>query len=149
MPERIIDGVGEGSYNLELSAVGENLERIRNFIAGIAGEMGFDRQHINQIELIVDEACSNVIQHAYKNGNCREKTIRVSVKKHPGKIEIAIADRGDGFDPAAVKSPNLEEYQKKMIVGGLGLYLIKKFSDEVQFNIRPGVRNEVRMVKFL
>lgn len=145
----IINRAQIGCHYLELPAEYENLDYICKFISGIAGSMGFSEQHIYQIELIVDEACSNVIKHAYRNSRHPKKIIQAGVEKHPEKIEIIIADSGSGFDPAAIKTPDLKEYQKKMIRGGLGLYLIKHFSDDVQFSIQPGVRNEVKMVKFL
>ena len=42
------------------------LHRIRDFIAGIATEVGIDQQDIDNIELAVDEACTNVIEHGYE-----------------------------------------------------------------------------------
>jgi serine/threonine-protein kinase RsbW len=149
MSDRIKNGTQKNRYFLEIPAECENLGHVCKFVSGIAGSMGFSEQHLHQIELIVDEACTNVIKHAYQTGNYPRKIIQAKVEKHPEKIAIVIADRGAGFDPAAIKSPNLKEYQKRMIIGGLGLYLIKQFSDEVHFRIQPGVRNEVRMVKFL
>lgn len=149
MSYRTINGISNGTYSLEIPAANENLDHVRRFISGIAGNMGFSEEHVYQIELIVDEACSNVIKHAYKNCCSSRKIIRIKVKKHPRKIEIVVADRGAGFDPAAIGTPDLRKYQEKMIVGGLGLYLIHNFCDEVKFNIRPGVRNAVKMVKFL
>jgi serine/threonine-protein kinase RsbW len=149
MSDRIKNGIQKSNYYLEIPAECENLRHVCEFVSGIAGSMGFSDQQLHQIELIVDEACTNIIKHAYPNGNYSKKTIQARVKKCPEKIEIVIADRGAGFDPAAIKNPDLKEYQKRMIMGGLGLYLIKQFSDEVHFRIHPGVRNEVKMVKFL
>jgi serine/threonine-protein kinase RsbW len=136
-------------YRLELPAKGENLDLICQFIGGIAGKMGFCEQHIYQIELIVDEACANVVKHAYKKRVTPREIIQLTVEKHADKIEIAVADRGGGFDPAALKTPDMDVYLKNSLNGGLGLHLIKQFSDDVKFDINPGIRNEVKMVKFL
>ena len=76
-----------------------NLGIIRKFITGIATMMGFSKDEIYQIELAVDEACTNVISHAYIDEDYKEKNINVTVKKKPDQIEITIADRGVGFDP--------------------------------------------------
>lgn len=149
MSYKKINDVSNGTYSLELPAANENLDHVRRFISAIAENMGFSEEHVHQIELIVDEACSNVIKHAYKNCCSSNKIIRIKVKKHPKKIEIVVTDRGAGFDPTAIGTPDLRKYQEKMIVGGLGLYLIHNFCDEVQFSIQPGVRNAVKMVKFL
>lgn len=145
----IINSVKNHLYCLELPAACENLEHIRGFVSGIAGRMGFSEEQISQIELIVDEACCNVIKHAYKNNTSPDNTIQMTIQKFVNKIEIVIADKGPGFDPATIEQPDWKRYQKKMIMGGLGLYLIKSFSDELQFSFQPGVRNEVKMVKFL
>lgn len=137
------------SYCLKLPADSANLDIIRKFIAGIAENMGFSEEDIYQIELAVDEACANVIKHAYVGDNTREKEIHVRVKTQAKKIEITIADRGIGFNPNSIQTPNMEEYLKRMKPGGLGLHLIKTLMDKVSFRINPGVRNEVKMSKLL
>ena len=137
------------SFRLKLPAASENLDIIRKFISGIAENMGFSEEDIYQIELAVDEACANVIRHAYVGENTKEKHIHVSVKTKSKRIEIVIADTGVGFNPDTIKTPNMDEYLKKMKPGGLGLHLIKTLMDEVNFRINPGVRNEVKMSKNL
>lgn len=133
---------------LKLLADCANLGIIRKFITGIATMMGFSKDEIYQIELAVDEACTNVINHAYMDKGSKEKNINVTVKKKPDQIEITIADRGVGFDPDALKTPNMDEYLKGRKPGGLGVHLIKTLMDEVNFRIKPGVRNEVEIVKY-
>lgn len=137
------------SFRLKLPANSENLDIIRKFIAGIAENMGFSEEEIYQIELAVDEACANVIRHAYVEENTKDKNIHVSVKSKAALIEITIADTGVGFNPDEIQTPNMDEYLKKMKPGGLGLHLIKTLMDEVNFRINPGVRNEVQMTKHL
>lgn len=151
MPGKKVHTLSEknNSYRLKLPADSANLDIIRKFIAGIAENMGFSEEDIYQIELAVDEACANVIKHAYVGDNTREKEIHVRVKTQPQKIEITIADRGIGFNPNAIQTPNMEEYLKRMKPGGLGLHLIKTLMDKVSFRIHPGVRNEVKMSKLL
>ncbi len=137
------------TFRLKLPANSENLDIIRKFVSGIAENIGFDEENIYQIELAVDEACANVIKHAYKNTNTFPREISVTVREKVDRIEIAIADRGVGFNPKALKTPNMDEYLKRMKPGGLGVHLIKTLMDKVTFHIKPGVRNEVKMVKIL
>ena len=136
-------------FRLELPAKGENVDLVCKFISGIAGKMGFCEQHVYQIELIVDEACANVVKHAYKKTVFTRENLELVVEKHAEKIEISVADEGEGFDPGAIQPPDMEAYQRDPLNGCLGLHLIKQFSDEVKFDMNPGVRNEVKMVKFL
>lgn len=136
-------------FRLKLPADSANLDLIRKFVSGIAIGMGFDEEEIYQIELAVDEACANVINHAYREKPEAEKLINITVRKKPKKLEIVIADKGVGFDPSELTSPDMNEYLKRMKPGGLGVHLFRTLMDEVQFSIRPGVRNAVKMVKYL
>lgn len=139
----------DNSFRLKLPANSENLDIIRKFISGIAENMGFSEEEIYQIELAVDEACSNVIRHAYVGRDNEKDGILVTVKTKPKQIVISITDTGVGFNPNSIKTPNMDEYLKRMKPGGLGLHLIKTLMDEVSFRIKPGVRNEVKMTKTL
>lgn len=137
------------TYRMKLPADSGNLDIIRKFIAGISENMGFNDEEVYKIELAVDEACANVIKHAYLTNSKREPIINIEAQEKNDRIEIVISDKGKGFDPSKVKKPEIEEYMKKMKRGGLGIYLIKELMDKVSFRIKAGVRNEVRMVKFL
>ncbi|NOX36521.1 MAG: ATP-binding protein [Calditrichaeota bacterium] len=136
-------------YRLRLPAETRNLDIIRKFVVGIAEQCGFSEEDVYNIELAVDEAASNVIKHAYTHQTSNEKIIDVAVRERSDGLEIVIGDKGKGFDPQAVKPPDMGEYMKKLKSGGLGLYLIKKLMDKVSFRMRPGVRNEIRMIKYL
>lgn len=136
-------------FRLKLPADSENLDIIRRFISGIATNMGFSGDGIYEIELAVDEACANVVKHAYADGDPDDHVISVTVRSKSDRIEIRIADRGAGFNPDGLEAPVMEKYLQEMKSGGLGVHLIRTLMDEVKFYIKPGVRNEVKMVKFL
>lgn len=136
-------------YKLKLPAESENLDIIRKFIFGIVSDMGFSEEEIYQIELAVDEACANIINHAYIGELNSEENINVAVVKKSDRVEITIADKGIGFDPDSLETPNMDEYLKRMRPGGLGVHLIKTLMDKVTFHIDPGVCNQVKMIKIL
>jgi len=137
-------------FRIKLPSETANLDIIRKFVSGIAENLGFSDDDIYKIELAVDEACSNVIKHAYRNmkNNRKEKIIDITVKIKPKQLEIIVADKGKGFHPEKLREPKIEEYMKKMKRGGLGIYLMKSMMDEVKFKIKPGVRNEVKLIKY-
>ena len=139
--------VQQTTYRLRLPSRTENLELIRDFVSKIARNAGFSEEEVGKIQLAVDEACTNVVKHAY-NGDTR-KPIDVAVRIDYDRLTIVVADEGKGFDPKAVEISDLSEYLAELKVGGLGIYLIRTLMDEVEYDIRPGVRNEVRMVKYL
>ncbi|RMD97750.1 MAG: ATP-binding protein [Calditrichaeota bacterium] len=137
----------ENLFQLKIPSQTDNLEIIREFVAKIASRMGFNEDDISKIELAVDEACTNVIKHAYRKN--QKKAIDISLFLQPQKLTIVVADQGKGFDPRKLKTPEMSEYLAKMQVGGLGVYLMRTLMDEVEFKSRPGKGNEVRMVKYL
>lgn len=137
------------TFRMKIPANSENLDIVRKFVSGIAENMGFNEDEVYQIELAVDEACANVIKHAYTgtNTNSRLRNIFVTVRQRKEGIEITIADKGKGFNPDELRTPDMDEYLKRMKPGGLGVHLIKTLMDKVTFHIKPGVRNEVKMFK--
>ena len=135
-------------FHLKLPIETANLEIVREFVARIAQNMGFSEENIHRIELAVDEASTNVIRHAYKDSKTNQKFLAVEVTAHQDRLEIDVIDSGKGFDPTRVKTPEMDVYLKKMKRGGLGLYLIKTLMDKVEYIIKPGVKNRVRMVKY-
>jgi len=110
--------------------------------------MGSPNDEIYQIELAVDEACANVIEHAYIDEDSKEGNIDVTVKKNRYQIAITIADFGVGFNPDTLITPDMDEYFKERKPGSLGVHLIRTLMDEVNFCINPGFCNEVKMVKY-
>ena len=134
-------------FKLKISSATENLEIIREFINNVATKAGFSGESVDQIELAVDEACTNVIKHAYKYSSNRMLDISVFLDNE--KIEIIIMDKGAGFNPDNLPIPNLEKYMRAAKVGGLGIHLMRTLMDEVNFSINPGKKNQVSLVKYL
>ena len=125
----------------------DNLSIIREVVAKVAGIVGFDSDDISKIELAVDEACANVIKHAY--GKNSGQTIDVQIKTDNKKLMVIVSDKGKGFKPENLQFPDMKEYLSEMRVGGLGIYLIETLMDKVDFDVRPGVKNQVKMIKYL
>lgn len=134
-------------FHLKIPGRLENLERIRNFISGIAAGMGFGKDDINKIELAIDEACTNVIKHAYRD--VPDGDIDINVKSDDKKIAIKVTDYGKSFNHETIEMPDMEKYLAELRVGGLGIYLMKTLMDEVDYKVGPGNTNNVIMVKFL
>lgn len=137
----------KSEYKLRIPSQTDNLELIRDFVSKLASKVGFGVDDVGKIELAVDEACTNVIKHAYKKDP--SKPIDIAIKIYLNKFTIVITDRGKGFDPSKLKIPNMKEYLAELRVGGLGIYLMRSLMDEVDYEVKPGVRNKVTMVKYL
>lgn len=142
--------------SLTIPARYDQLRRANAFVSELAAQVGFAGLQLNRIELAVDEACSNIIQHAYANRT--DGRIYIRVQAFPGeRIVITIIDTGDPFDPDAVPVHDPNADLDNLKVGGLGLFLIKRVMDEVkfEFNVRgdggaqPERFNRLTMVKHL
>ena len=125
----------------------ERLIRVREFVSTAARKFGFGDEDVSKIALAVDEACTNIIKHAYESDP--RKNISVTIKGRNGTFEVAIRDSGAEFDPAGVPSPDMQEYLTHYRRGGLGMYLMKSLMDKIEYNIKPGRPNEVRLTKYL
>jgi serine/threonine-protein kinase RsbW len=125
----------------------DNLREVREFVGEEARTFGFTEEDVANIILAVDEACTNIIKHAYQYAT--DKVIEVSLHPVKQKFEIRIYDNGRPFDPSTIRQPDLKEHIGHRKRGGLGVYLMKKLMDKVEYNFHRGKRNEVRLTKYL
>jgi serine/threonine-protein kinase RsbW len=125
----------------------ENLSKIRTFIQDITSAVGFTQKSIDNMMLAVDEACTNIIKHAYKSYPDGE--IIIKVKYEAKKLIITIIDYGKAFAPETVPEPDIQEYYRQHKVGGLGMYLMKTLMDDVEYISVPGKYNQVLLSKSL
>jgi serine/threonine-protein kinase RsbW len=137
----------ERTFKLHVPSSTENLAMIRDFVGKIGERAGMSPGDLLKLELAVDEACANVIEHAYGSDDTCEVTVKATLDSE--QVEITIEDTGRGFDPSTVAEINLEQLVLKRSTGGLGMRLIRSFMDEVQYQIVNGEKNELRMVKRL
>jgi anti-sigma regulatory factor (Ser/Thr protein kinase) len=120
---------------------------IRDFVGRIGERAGFGASDLAKLELAVDEACANVMEHAYGSDATREVMVKATVDAE--SVQIRIVDTGKGFDPDQISQPDLEQLIRERRTGGLGMRLIRSVMDEVQYEIVPGEKNELRMTKRL
>lgn len=106
---------------------------------------GFDERSVLQIQVAVDEACANIIQHAYAGEKDGDMEIRCCLDGH--SFVVRVRDWGRGFDPEAVKKPDIDAPLEERCLGGLGLFLIRQFMDQAEYNFDPVHGNELVMVK--
>ena len=130
---------------LRLGAILENVTTAMDFVVEAARAGGFGDQALYQIRLAVDEACANVVEHAYRGTDRGEMEISCWLEDHD--FVIHIRDWGEGFDPHSVPSPDLAVPLEERGLGGLGL--IRHMMDKVQYHSDPILGNEMVMTKRL
>ena len=137
----------ERTFTLQVPSSTGNLAMIRDFVNSVGEQAGMSPAEVAQLELAVDEACANVIEHAYGHDTTKEVSVRATIDGD--KMEIDVTDTGQGFDPTAVEQLELERLVSDRKTGGLGMRLMKTLMDEVHYEIIPGKKNELRMIKRL
>ncbi|GAB4126808.1 MAG: hypothetical protein Fur0015_00370 [Ignavibacteriales bacterium] len=125
----------------------DNLSVVRDFIQSYASKCGLEKSEISKIVLAVDEACTNIIKHAYKFSP--EGDIHLKINCLPKKFIVSITDKGNHFNPELIPEPDLQAYQKEKKKGGLGIFLIKKLMDEVTYKNLSNNLNQVELVKYI
>jgi serine/threonine-protein kinase RsbW len=129
----------------KFSADFKNLDSIREFVGDIAEAAGFSGREIYSVQLATDEACSNVIEHAYKG--IPRGMIDISCETGDGMMTVVIHDHGKVFDMSRVRKPNLSRELSEREVGGLGVYLMHNLMDEVHFSSSKKTGNTLTMIK--
>jgi serine/threonine-protein kinase RsbW len=100
---------------------------------------------VNAVELAVDEACSNIVEHAYRG--VKKGEIECTCDAGPEALTIILRDHGRPFDVSAVPEPDLDTNLKDRRVGGLGIFIMKKLMDEVHFETLGKSGNLLTLVK--
>jgi serine/threonine-protein kinase RsbW len=125
----------------------DHLLEVREFVAQAARDFGFSEEETSKIALAVDEACTNIIKHAYQYKP--DQKITIAIFRQRTSFEISIVDEGKKFDPESIRPLNLKDHLSHYRRGGLGVYLMKTLMDKVEYNTLSGKKNEVRLTKFL
>src|SRR5512145_1373735 len=113
----------------------KNLAAISEFAAAAAKAAGLDETAIYSIQMAVDEACSNIIEHAYGGEN--RGTIECTCCDSDSAFTIILRDHGQAFDPNRVASPDTQASIEDRPIGGLGLFFIRQLMDDVRFEFKP------------
>ena len=138
----------QGPFELQLPGVLDSLGQLCAFAYQTATDSGLNEHTSWEIELAVDEAATNIIQHAYAPN--RPGDVRLVCGREGSRFNIVLYDRGLPFDPETVPAPDLTSSIDTREAGGLGIYLMGRMMDEVRFEYNPETgENELRMIKFV
>jgi serine/threonine-protein kinase RsbW len=132
-------------FSLTVNSRLERLSEIANFIELAARESGLNEDQIYDVQMAVDEACANVIEHAYHGRT--DGTIDIVCEKRDHEFVVTIRDFGERFNPKKVARPQIGVPLSRRNIGGLGLFFMHKMMDKVQFDFAAGSGNRLTMVK--
>lgn len=135
---------------MKVPAKPEYVGVVRLSASGIANRLGYSYDDIEDIKIAIAEACTNVVNHAYEEGQ-KENNMHLSFSVHEDRLELVVADQGGSVDVQELKEGrgpvNKEQSVEELKEGGLGLFLIETLMDRVDIHGENGV--VITMTKFL
>jgi serine/threonine-protein kinase RsbW len=121
------------------------LAEIGEFVTRAAGAAGLSPDAVYAVEMAVDEACTNIIMHAY--GGEGRGDIECTCQINGRGLTVTLRDRGCSFDPSSVPDPDVDTEIQDRQEGGLGLYLMRNLMDDVRFEFSSDAGNVLTLVK--
>lgn len=122
-----------------------SLEKISDFIVEEAQKTSLDETAVYEVQLAVDEACSNIIEHAYQGEGKGE--IICSCEISPNAFTVVLQDEGKPFDPAEIKKLEIGVPLESLGNRGAGVFLMKKLMDKVEFEFLDDKGTILTLVK--
>lgn len=122
-----------------------SLDDIRIFVAQAAQKAGLSDKAIYAVQLAVDEACANIIDHAY--GGETDERIEIACEITKDSLRISLRDNGRPFDMDSVSPPDLNLPLSERQVGGLGVHLIRNLMDGINYQSARETGNLLTLTK--
>ena len=128
---------------IKLPAQLEYLQKFIDFVATCSREQGFEKKRVHEIELATEEALVNIFYYAYKENN---GDVEIICKLDDNKrFIIEVIDTGIPFNVLSVAAPDITADLSERQTGGLGVFLIKKVMDAVQYR-HEGNKNILSLI---
>lgn len=132
---------------LILDATLENIQQIISFADAQLEEIGCPVKAQMQFDISIDEIVSNIARYAY-SPDTGKVSVRIEVEESPRSVSISFTDSGIPFDPLQSQDPDVTLPANERVIGGLGIYMVKKSMDDVRYEYVDG-KNILTIVKKL
>jgi len=120
----------------------KKLRMVREKVQEITEEMGCSKKLISDLVIAINEACMNIMQHAYKGDKSGE--ILMEIQKESGDLQVVLTDFADPVDPKKIRPRDLEDVKP----GGLGTFFIQEIMDDCTYgNLDNSAGNYLKMRK--
>ena len=117
---------------------------VRRFVEEAAQGLGAARRVIDDLIQAADELSANIMLHGYGGGPVE---IEIVVRPEAAGLVVVLRDTAPVFDPTTAGEPNLNAPLEERQVGGLGIFLSRKLTDELRYRALPDGGNELTLVK--
>ncbi len=132
-------------YELCVASQLGKLAEISDFVGEAATRAGLDEGQVFEVQMATDEACTNSMEHAYEGREDGEVHVCCFIENN--SFVVRITDFGKPFEPAEVPQPDITLPLEERSIGGLGLFLIYRLVDDVEFARDVGGGNQVTLRK--
>ena len=105
----------------------KRLRMVREKVQEVAEEIGCSKKLISDLVIAINEACMNIMQHAYKGDKSGE--ILLEIQTDSGDLQVVLTDFAEPIDPANIRPRDLEDVKP----GGLGTYFIQEIMDDCTY----------------
>ena len=132
---------------LTVEATVENIATVTEFVNSELEIIDCPMKAQVQIDIAIDELFGNIAHYAY-NPETGPATVRVEVDGDIPAVIITFIDNGKPYDPLSAEDPDITLSAEDRKIGGLGVFLVKKTMDDVNYEYRDG-QNILRIKKHL
>lgn len=122
---------------LALPAARENIPAVIDFVNRELESVGCPMKTEAQIDIAIDELCSNIASYGYDGENGRV-LVRLETESRPRAVSISFIDEGRPFNPLEREDPDVSLSARERKIGGLGIFMVKKSMDDVRYEYRDG-----------
>ncbi|MDO4797033.1 MAG: ATP-binding protein [Coriobacteriales bacterium] len=124
--------------HLTVEAKVENVDEVISFVNDQLKGMGCTLRAKTQIDIALDELFSNICHYAYGD-SVGHATIRVQEVPEKNAVRITLEDSGVPFNPLEREDPDVTLDLHERTIGGLGIFMVKKTMNDVQYEYRDGL----------
>ena len=132
-------------YQVDISCQTSALANLRAFIQRSLENYALSEIDRHQVTLAVEEVCANLIIHSH--GCNPTDQIHLEIKDSEEKLIVEISDQGEAFNLLEYEMPDIKKVLVEKRKGGLGIILVRKIMDEIEFESKDGV-NTCRLIKW-
>ena len=116
----------------------EELEKVTGFVRQQLEGWGCSMKLLMQIEIAVEEIYVNIAHYAYHPAGDGFAEIRCEVLENPLRVIIQFLDDGIPYNPLEHEDPDITRGPKERDIGGLGIFMVKKSMDGIEYSYENG-----------
>lgn len=122
----------------------DDLAEVRRLVESTAVSLVGQCEAVTELVIAINEAVTNVLVHGYRG---RPGYIEIEISCTDATLTVCLQDRARVFDPTAVPAPDITLPLDQRQPGGLGVYMMRQFTHQMQYRVCPAGGNELTLIK--